>query len=246
MQPARARIAIVHWLRYSHVRTPESLPLEFSPDGACCWKIGPDGPLLPDGTRGPSDTWCGVALYADPADGRAAFGRRALPLFDSAVEHWTALLLPIAHRGECNHLDRARPGLIFETSTTDPGGPLFVLTTAGFDLGPGFDVARAVHFRRHVDLVRESYRGVKGWITGHVSIPFERGDDGMTMTVWSSDADMSNAAYRAGTHRAQIDTHKQQPMCDRTSFTRFRMLESAGTWHGRDPLADARGTASAA
>jgi hypothetical protein len=246
MQATRARFAVVHWIRYAGITPVEALPLTGSPEGALSWKVGPDGPITSEGIRGPSDTWCGVAMYGDEAAGRAALGRTDLPMCATAVEHWQALLLPIAHRGECNHLDRAQPGLVYEPSADDPGGPgapLFVITTAGFDMGPDFDLARVVHFRRHVDLVRDSYREAAGWMITHVFAPFERGADGVTMTIWRSDAEMFEAAYRPGTHRTQIDTHKRQAMCDRTSFTRCRMLDSAGTWHGRDPFADAHAAA---
>jgi hypothetical protein len=240
MQSTRARCAVVHWVRFTGITPAEALALDGAPDGVVGWKSGPDGPLMPDGMRGPSDTWCAVALYPDEATARAALGRRDVPAFAAAVEHWQVLLRPVAHRGECNHLDRAQPGLIFTPSTDDPGGPVFVMTTAGFVIGPQLDVARVIRFRRHVDLVRESYRAAPGWLNAHVFTPVVRGDDGVTMTIWRSDAEMIDAAYRPGTHRAQLDEHRQQPMCDRTSFTRLRMIESAGTWHGRDPLADAR------
>lgn len=246
MTASLARSAIVHWIRYPAVTPAGSLPLAQQPEGTVGWKVGPDGPLTELGVRGPSDTWCGFALYPDLPAAQAALGRRDLPMFAGAIEHWQALLLPIAHRGECNHLDRERPGAVYEPSAEDPGGPLFVLTTAGFVMGPGLDLARVVHFRRHVDLVRASFDDVPGRIAGQVNTPWERGDDGMTMTVWRSDADMFNAAYRPGVHRTQVETHKAGAMADRTSFTRFRMLGSAGSWRGRDPLADARAAAAAA
>jgi heme-degrading monooxygenase HmoA len=163
---------------------------------------------------------------------------------DRAIEHWQAQLLPIAHRGECNHLERTRPGLMFEPAPRDPGGPLFVLTTAGFDSGPGFDMARVIDFRRHVDLVRAWLKDADGRIASQVNTPHERGDDGMTMSVWRSDAAMFNAAYKSGEHRTQIERYQREHTADRTSFTRFRMLGSAGLWAGRDPLADARAGAT--
>lgn len=50
----------------------------------------------------------------------------------------------------------------------------------------------------------------------------------MTFSVWKDDAAMMDAAYRTGTHRAQIDRYKAEKTADRTSFTRARLLASAG------------------
>ena len=61
-----------------------------------------------------------------------------------------ALLLPITHRGICNHLERDRPGWMFETAAEDPGGPLFVMTTAGYVMGPELRIERVIDFRREM------------------------------------------------------------------------------------------------
>jgi hypothetical protein len=97
-------------------------------------------------------------LAAFPArhDARRSFAytvSRGGPKLEDTVECWHALLLPIEHRGECNHLDRSSPRLVFESRTEDPGGPLFVMTTAGYVMGPDLDFARVIDFRVHVDKV---------------------------------------------------------------------------------------------
>ena len=129
---------------------------------------------------------------------------------------------------------------MFEQSQHDPGGPLFVMTTAGFNLGPGFDVGRVIDFRKNVDHVRAWLGSADGRIASQVITPHTPGDDGVTMSVWRDDAAMVSAAYRPGKHRDQIERYKAEHTADRTSFTRFRALETCGTWGGIDPVAVAR------
>lgn len=240
--PARARYATLHWLRYPAIRVATDLPLDATPPNCLAWKIGADGPVGPDGGRLPSDVWCALGLYRDEASARAAFAARAshLPLLDTTVESWHVLLVALTHRGEANHLERDRPGLIFEAGQSDPGGPLVVLTTAGFTLGPGFDPARAIAFRRAVDRVRGWLQAAPGLVASQVFTPHVLGDDGATMSVWTSEAAMAAAAYRPGMHREEIDHYKRDHTADRTSFTRLRALATAGTWNGVDPIEVAR------
>jgi len=98
-----------------------------------------------------------IALFGDLSAAEAALERseRFLPSLADAVESWRALLLPIAHRGECNHIERSNPGLIFDIDSRGPGGPLFVMTTAEFNFGPELDTAKVIDFRVHVDQVHE-------------------------------------------------------------------------------------------
>lgn len=238
----RARFASVHWVRYPAIRTPDDLSLSERPAGCLSWKIGPDGPVGPDGVRLPSDVWCAVALFRDEASARSALAARErfLPLLATAVESWHAVLIAIAHKGECNHLDRMLPGPIFDNGQQDPRGPLFVMTTAGFDLGPDFNMQRVIDFRRNVDRVREWMRSAPGMFGAHSFAPHTRGDDGVTMSVWADDAAMTSVMYRPGVHRAQIDRYKAEHTADRTSFTRFRAVETCGTWNGTDPIEEAR------
>ena len=241
----RARFATLHWVRYPAIRTADELPLDEHPADCLSWKFGPDGPIGPDGARLPSEVWCGVALFRDEASARSALAARArfVPQLAETVESWHALLLALAHRGECNHLDTVQPGPIFDDSRHDPGGPLVVLTTAGFILGPGFDVQRAIAFRRDVDRVKEWMRSAPGLYGAHSFTPITRGDDGVTMSVWADDAAMASVMYRPGVHRTQIDRYKSEHTADRTSFTRCRALETCGTWNGADPIERARSRA---
>jgi hypothetical protein len=241
MVARHARFATVHWVRYPAITTAEQLSLGLVPAECLSWKFGPDGPVGPNGYRLPSDIWCGVALFADDAAAGAAFERRGhVPSLASTQENWHALLRPIAHRGDCNHLDRDCPGAIFDVDGDDPGGALFVMTTAGFDMGPDLDLARVVDFRVNVDRVHDSLQSVAARVASQVFTPHTVGDDGVTMTLWRSDTDMVATMYRPGTHRTQMERYKQKKTADRTSFTRFRVLRSAGTWGGEDPMQRAR------
>jgi hypothetical protein len=240
-----ARFATVHWLRFPRIMTPDDLSLERSPEPCLSWKIGPDGPVGPNGYRLPGNVWGGVALYADRAAAEAAFtaNEHFLPFLADTIESWHALLLPIAHRGECNHLDRSTPQLIFEPSGEDPGGPLFVMTTAGYVMGPDLDLARVIDFRVNVDKVHEWLQSAEGRVASQVFTPHTVGDDGVTMSLWRNDAAMIDTMYRPGVHRTLVERHRRENLADRTSFTRFRVLRTRGGWNGADPLELALATA---
>lgn len=233
-----ARFATVHWVRYPAITTLEQLSLTAIPRQCLSWKFGPDGPVGPNGYRLPSETWCGVALFADAAAAETAFDGRDhhVPSLSNTLENWHALLRPVAHRGECNHLERDKPGLIFDVGGEDPGGALLVMTTAGFNIGPDLDFTRVVDFRLNVDKVHASLQSVAGRVASQVFTPHTVGDDGVTMTFWRSDEDMISTMYRPGVHRTQMDRYKHEKTADRTSFTRFRVLRTAGTWGGSDPM----------
>jgi heme-degrading monooxygenase HmoA len=236
------RWATCHWLRFGDIQTPDTLDLSRAPAGAASWKLGADGAAAPDGTRRPSNVWCGIALYPDETDAQRAFDDPAkfLPFLGGTVENWHALLLPIAHRGDCNHLDRDTPGPILAAQDDDPGGPLVVMTTAGFVIGPQLDMARVVDFRTNVDRIRTVVEASEGNVARQVFAPHTVGDDGVTMSVWRDDASMSAFAYRPGEHRAQIDRYKREQTADRTSFTRFRAVRTSGSWNGCCPVEAAR------
>jgi len=234
----KCRWATLHWVRFAGIETPGGLDLSHQPEGAASWKIGPDGAVGPDGNRLPSEVWCAVGMFPERAHADAMLEDpgACMPFLPRAREAWHALLKPIAHRGECNLLDRNAPGELFVIEGHDPGGRLVVMTTAGFDPGPRFSLDRVIDFRRNVDAARERMAQAPGNIDIQVLSPHGRGDDGATTSLWRDDASMIAAAYRPGAHRERVDRHMKEGMADRTSFTRFRAMRSSGTWRGRDPL----------
>lgn len=241
--PVKAQFATVHRIRFRDVTTPEMLPLAAKPASALSWKIGPSGPVGANGYRLPGPVWYGVGLYRELPEAQAGVESRLeyLPFLAEAVESWHAVLAPFAHKGECNHLDRAQPGSLFEVGNPDSGGGCLVVTTAGFVMGPEFKVERAIDFRRHVDATEQRLRQAAGCQRTGVFTPHTVGDDGVTISIWRDDASMLAAAYRPGAHRAQVDRHLADAVMDRGSFTRCRVLDSCGLWDGADPLAGLNG-----
>jgi hypothetical protein len=188
-----------------------------------------------------TDIWCGVAFFEHLAQAKAAFESDE---FDISVrtdpcERWQGLLLPVAHQGECNHLDVAAPGAMFEVAAEDPGGPLLVMTTAGFNLRSRSDFQRLVDFRRRVERMREVVAAADGSLAHQVFSPSIPGQDGVTMSIWRDDTSMLRFAYRQGQHRAEVDRQNSRRTVDRSSFTRFRVLRSSGQWNGVDPVTTA-------
>jgi len=125
---------------------------------------------------------------------------------------------------------------MFHIEGEDPGGPLIVITTAGYNMGPDLNFDRVIDFRRNVDQVRDAMRAIDGNVAAQLFTPHTYGDDGFTTSVWRDDAAMFTGAYRPGAHRSRVDRHKGKPMADRTSFTRFRALRTVGSWNGGDPV----------
>jgi hypothetical protein len=237
--PLKARYATAHWLRFPAVTTPDQLDLSMQPEGALSWKIGPSGPVGPDGYRLPSLIWCAVGLFRELDAARSAFEQtqRHMPFLAGVVESWHQLIEPFRHQGECNHLDRTTPCEIFEVAAaTSPAGPMMVITTAGYRFGPDLKMERVIDFRRHVDQVDAWLQTVDGCLASRAFTPHTVGDDGYTFSVWRDEATMLNTAYRAGAHRTQLDRHKAEDIFDRSSFTRFRILDTNGAWNGANPI----------
>jgi heme-degrading monooxygenase HmoA len=198
---------------------------------------GPDAPGT-SGLRLASRVWCGIASFRDLADARAAFIDPAshVPAIGHAEELWSALLLAKAHHGECNHLDAAVPGAIFDVDSALSDGPLLVMTTAGFNLRSKADFVRLIDFRRRVDRMRDVIAAAPGCLAHQVFAPTTAHDDGVTMSLWQDEQAMLEFAYRPGPHRAELDRQIIERTVDRSSFTRFRVIDSAGHWNGINPL----------
>ena len=234
----QARFATLHLLRFPQVTTPEQLVLTHESANILSWKIGPGGKVGPDGRRLPSDTWCAIGLFRELCDAELAFQKKdgLIAFLGDTEESWHFLLRPFRHYGECNHLQRETPGELFEVSEASDDGPLVVVTTAGYILGFEANMDRVVAFRHKVDNVGAWMRQLEGCLFSRAFTPYTVGYDGFTVSVWRSDEDMYCASYRAGLHRNYIDGHKSSSDFDRSSFTRFRILNSSGKWDGRDPL----------
>ena len=70
--------------------------------------------------------------------------------FADASETWSAALRPTRSHGSCNWVD----GGHFDTGHERTAGPIAVMTSVGWDVGPGFQLERAVDFGEAVTRVR--------------------------------------------------------------------------------------------
>lgn len=238
----------IDWVTIHRVRFPAPVALAErgfpGPDGAEDWQFGPDSPLGDTGFRTlVSDVWGGMAFHPDRAAAEAVLADpgAALPWLAETAEAWTGLVRIIAHRGEVNW-----PTRFTGRADEDPGGTLVVVTSAGYDPLEGealeADLPRRKAFLANVEKVRAFYSGYHGNLARSVfnfgarnaaSGPIR---DGMTLTLWASDAHMQEAAYHPGQHRTSLDWYKAEHSADRTSFTRGRLMGQAGTWDGRPPV----------
>lgn len=96
---------------------------------------------------------------------------------------------------------------------------------------------RVREFGAGVLAVRASMPGVPGLRSQQSSFfPGVLEWDPLTLTFWRHEASIRAFAYGQGSHRRQLDRHRAEGLSDRTSFTRFCVLSSAGTWYGEDPV----------
>lgn len=160
----------------------------------------------------------------------------AIAEFADADETWSAALRPIRSHGSCNWVN----GGHFDADGTRAAGPIAVMTSVGWDVGPEFQVERAIDFGEAVARVRAAMwsEPVDG-MTSHQSFTFPGMlvHDGITFTTWRDEAAAVAFAYRPGAHKTEMDRFRLDETADRTSFTRLRPIETHGTWYGADPFA---------
>jgi hypothetical protein len=163
----------------------------------------------------------------------------ACPWLADAQEVWGAVLRPFRHFGEANFIDPSSPGSQFDVTATPPGedSPIVIVTSVGWTTAEGEAMERIQRFSAGVDAVRMGMTGLPG-LHSQQSFNFPGGlaTDGITVTLWKDLRSAMRFAYGPGLHRMEVKTQREGPYGDRTSFTRFTVLESFGAWHGSDPL----------
>lgn len=203
--------ASLHLFRFFAHTGLEDLGAIKPPAGAIAWVVCAEG-----------EAFGAIGYYQseDAARAAAADPRAALPCLEDAAEAWHAALVPIAHRGQSNHLDKDEPGHVFEPVEKDPGGPLVVVMSVGMK-------SSSAH---PLDALLPSVEGA--CLTQFLQCP--DGPDAMKVSVWSAGQAMDAYAYRPGAHLADTRRHRA---AERTATTRLRILSAQGTWNGLDPVA---------
>lgn len=173
-----------------------------------------------------------VAIWRDRQAAQDYLDRRAgfLPILSSAVEHGALLTQPIACHGEVNWAnDGTAAGLYTQLAPRqDKGGPIMVMTT----LGLGDPDQGLVEFGKGVTQVRAAFAenpAVLLDINMLHDIPFL---DGPTLTLWRSERDMMQAAYRTDPHKTVMNM--RNGALARASFTRMELVRAEGSWRGTD------------
>lgn len=234
----RASIATVRLARFDQLREAGAAAAGGSPAPLFC-KVAADSRAA--GTEPAAQqafTFLILGLHTDAEAARRFLDDRPSWL-DDAREVWSGVLQPFRHHGAANYLDPASPGPLFDALPPDDtsDGAVVALTTVGWN-AENLDMKRVVEFGAGAQAVRISMTGVPGLYAQH-SFFFPRvlECDPITVTFWRDQASIRAFAYGHGSHRRQLDRHRAENLADRTSFTRFRVVHSAGTWCGEDPAA---------
>lgn len=225
----------VHLARWEEIRTLPEGPSGPPGGSPTTWLVGAD-----EGRHGSefssqlATEFIAVGAHPDAESARSC-AAAPIPQFADAVEVWSAAFEPIRSIGELNWVGGGR----FEATGTRADGPLAVMTSVGWDVGPDFDPTRALAFGAAVGEVRRSMwdRPPDG-MSSHQAFTFPGllEHDGITFTTWRDDEAMKAYAYQPGPHKSAMDAFRIDETADRTSFTRLRPLETHGAWWGADPF----------
>ena len=231
-----------HWVTLHRLRfsAPISAHERIFPPvtGADGWRFCPSQQIGDNGlpTR-TSDTWCGLGIWNNRAEATAVLAapQNSLPWCDEAVEQWHCLAVPFAHRGEVNWRGVVEANAAIRPAANDPGGPLIVVTSAGFNSVAPDQIPRFVRFAKGVSDVIAYYGTLKENLRRDVFNGGFDGREGFTLSLWQDDAGMTQSAYHPGPHRDLMEQSRDGSLMDRSSFTRLRVVQSHGAWNG-NPL----------
>jgi hypothetical protein len=231
------------WITLHRFRFPVPVSARertFAPvPGADVWRFCPQHSPGPDGlVTLVSDIWGGLGIWSDRAAAEAMLSDpgAAMPWLSEASAAWHCLALPVSHRGQVDWRGHVEDGTAIRPAPVDPGGPLAIVTSAGFRSRAPEMLPRIRRFVAGVTEVMEWFERLPANLRRDVfNGPDGRG--GFTVSLWSDDDAMRTAAYHPGRHRGRIDEYRDGALMDYSSFTRLRVLDSRGDWDG-DPLRD--------
>ena len=219
----------------------------FSPvAGASVWRFCPQHVPGADGlTTLTSEIWGGLGIWDSRVEAEAMLSDpgTAMPWLVEAEAAWHCLAIPVSHRGKVNWRGHIEDGTAVRPAPADPGGPLVVVTSAGFLSRDADMLPRIRRFVEGVSEVMAWYGALPANLRNDVFNGTD-GREGFTCSLWRSDEAMREAAYKPGRHRGRIDEYSQGMLMDCSSFTRLRALRSHGDWDG-DPFAELRESAPA-
>ncbi|MFY0693105.1 MAG: spheroidene monooxygenase [Paracoccaceae bacterium] len=145
-----------------------------------------------------------------------------------ATEHWTVFLNTSSVRGNWSHTDPFNA----EAGSPDRGheaGPLAALTRA--TIKPSI----ALKFWERVpaisNVIGEDPNVIFKIGVGEVPLLHQ-----VTFSIWPDAQSMANFARKDGPHARAIRAVRDGEWFAEELYARFRILGSAGTWHGSDPL----------
>ena len=228
-----------HWLTLHRVRFTNPVSVEDrtfeAPSRAECWRFCPGHGMNEIGLPAwDSDTWGGLGIYGNRDNAEAVFADPGthLPWLDGAEESWHALAIPIAHHGEVNWRGAVENGTALTSGKAPAGGPMVVVTTAGYNSRDPDQIPRIASFMRNIQKVMDFYSDLPGNICRDVFNGGFDGRDGFTLSIWTNDSRMISGAYKPGVHKTFMDQSRDGSTFDRSSFTRARLVGSRGTWDG--------------
>jgi hypothetical protein len=237
-----------HWLTVHRARFADDVAgaRHFSSGlaNAICWRLGGNSVLEKNGVSLSTDSvWGMLSVFGRKQEAKAAVDTplQHFPFLADAVESWHALLVPYSHHGSVNWRGTDGSEFNIKVASRDPGGPLAVLTTAGYAS------CSAEKFAQLDNFLNENERGLEafGQSSGHVRGGFFVSDDsgdGVTCTLWKDDKEMLNALYGSGVHRELIASHANRQLFDRSSFTRTRIIQTSGKWDCENPAHQTTGS----
>lgn len=141
-----------------------------------------------------------------------------------ATEIWTIRLLPVKAHGKWSG-----ENVFDEFVVPNQNAPIAVLTRASIRLN------KLQRFWSHVPATSSELEGADGLIAsiGIGEAPFVHQ---ATFSLWRSERDMQDFAYRNLVHREVIRKTRAENWYREELFARFVPVAAAGKWNGRNPL----------
>jgi spheroidene monooxygenase len=194
-------------------------------------------------------TWPSLAVARERVREGQPFGRYRR----MAHEEWTLFLEATRSRGHWDARAPFEPTADRSTGASKQGRAEGASDSVrSLPIGPATShmgvITRAKIRSRHLIPFWRSVPAISAALGEHPALRFQIGMGElpvvqlMTFSLWEDRASMQDFAYRAPSpHPPVLRRSRSEGWFKEELFARFRVLDSAGTWNGRDPLAERPG-----